>query len=58
MPFSKFDPHRPPGPEDLDPLRPATPAAGRRARMLRWANLVSLGMLVLGYGLIAYWLLT
>lgn len=55
MPFSKFDPHRPPDPGE-DPMQPATPAAGRRARLLRWGTWITLAMTALGYGFIAYWL--
>lgn len=53
VPFSKYDPYRErPG----DALQASTPAAARRARILRWVNRLVLLYTVLGFGLIAYWL--
>jgi hypothetical protein len=53
VPFSKFDPYR----EDTgDPLQATTPAGARRARILRWVNWITLLYMVLGFGLIGYWL--
>jgi len=52
VPFSKFEPHRPPE----DPLAPTTPGAARRARLLRWVNWIVLLYTALGFGFIAYWL--
>jgi hypothetical protein len=54
--WSKFDPHAPPAPGDDDPLRPSTPAAGRRARALRYATWITSAMTVAGYGLMLYWI--
>lgn len=51
MPFSKYDPYRP---VEDDPLGASSPAAGRRARLLRWANWIVLGYTALGFGIIAY----
>ena len=53
--FSKFDPHRV---QDDDPLAASTPSARRRARLLRWANWIVLVYTAVGFGLIAYWLIT
>lgn len=52
VPFSKFDPYRPnePGQEGT------TPAATRRAKLLRWVNWIVLVYTAVGFGLIAYWL--
>jgi hypothetical protein len=55
VPFSKFEPHR--RGEEPDRLGASTPAAARRARILRWANWIVLAYTALGFGLIAYWLL-
>lgn len=55
MPFSKYEPHKR---EDLDPLAASTPGAARRARFLKWANWIVLVYTALGFGLIAYWLMT
>lgn len=53
VPFSKFDPYREqPG----DGLQASTPAAARRARILKWVNRIVLLYTALGFGLIAYWL--
>jgi len=53
VPFSKFEPHR----EVEEPADAAsTPAAARRARVLKWANWIVLGYMLLGFGFIVYWL--
>lgn len=52
MAFSKFDPHRDAG------SGPGDPSALRRALILRWASLVSTLFTALGFGLMAYWLIT
>lgn len=54
VPFSKFEPNRP---LEDDALGASTPAAARRARLLKWANWIVLAYTALGFGLIAYWLL-
>lgn len=54
MPFSKYEPHRP---QEGDGLEASTPAAARRARMLRWVNWIVLVYTALGFGLIVYWLM-
>ena len=56
MAFSKYEPHRPDGGKAADGLEASTPAAARRARLLRWANWIVLVYTALGFGLIAYWL--
>lgn len=53
MPFSKFEPNRP---VSLAP-EGSTPAAGRRARILRWVNWIVMAYTALGFGLMVYWLL-
>jgi hypothetical protein len=50
--FSKFDPNRPVD----EPGGAANPTAARRARILKWANWITLLYTVVGFGLIAYWL--
>jgi hypothetical protein len=50
--FSKFDPNRP---AEAAPAA-STPAAARRARILRWVNWIVLAYTALGFGLIVYWL--
>jgi hypothetical protein len=55
MAFSKYEPHRPSGPAGVPEA--STPAAARRARLLRWANWIVLVYTALGFGLIAYWLI-
>jgi hypothetical protein len=54
--FSKFDPHRE-QPEG-NAFDATTPAGARRARILRWANWIVLVYTAIGFGLIAYWLVT
>lgn len=52
MPFSKFEPNRP-----VERSREGTTAsADRRAKLLRWGNLILFFMTVLGFGLMAYWI--
>ena len=50
--FSKFDPQRP----TTKGEEGSTPAATRRARVLRWGNWILMGMTVLGFVLMAYWI--
>ena len=51
--FSKFDPHRPQ--EDAHDGASSASAA-RRAKVLKWVNLVVLVYTAIGFGFIAYWL--
>jgi hypothetical protein len=50
--FSKFDPYREPTGHPGDA---STPAAARRARILKWVNWIVLVYTAFGFGLIAYW---
>lgn len=51
MAWSKFDPNHP---EEAPTA--ATPAAARRARILKWVNWIVLAYTALGFGFIVYWL--
>jgi hypothetical protein len=53
VPFSKFDPHRELGKEPEG----TTPAATRRAMVLRWGTWITWAMTLLGFLLMAYWLM-
>ena len=56
MAFNKFDPHRE---EPEGHAYGAKTASGaRRARILRWVNWLVLLYTALGFGFIAYWLVT
>ena len=51
--FSKFDPHRPPSEA---PGAASSASAARRAKVLKWVNLIVLVYTAIGFGFIAYWL--
>ena len=55
MPFSKFDPGRP---AEKDALQASTPGAARKAAFLKWANWIVLVYTAIGFGLIAYWIVS
>ena len=55
MAFSKFDPYRE-QPKGGDALAASTPAAARRARILKWVTRIVWVYTLLGFVLIAYWL--
>ena len=56
MAFNKFDPHREEPEGHAYGARTASGA--RRARILRWVNWIVLLYTALGFGFIAYWLVT
>ena len=57
MAFSKFDPYRE-QPKGGDALAASTPAAARRARILKWVTRIVWVYTLVGFVLIAYWLAT
>jgi predicted anti-sigma-YlaC factor YlaD len=51
VPWSKYDPYLPPA----DALAADSDEARRRALVLKWGSWITLAMVALGFGLIAYW---
>jgi len=54
VPFSKFDPYR-----AVEPAPEATSeSAARRILILRWATWITMVWTAIGFGFIAYWMMT
>ena len=56
MAFSKFDPYR--EQPEANAFDATTKSGARRARILRWVNWLVLVYTAIGFGLIAYWMVT
>lgn len=55
MPFSKFDPHKP---EEDEGHGMSSDGAHRRAMVLKYGWWISMVYTAVGFGFIAYWLIT